>query len=173
MARKDVVPYVASWFGKTIDTSDSANPEHDVNANRLYVVVLGIAVVAISIVVNDVVFALTIAYDILVGGLLVAIIGGLVWKRGTGLGAAWSIAVGCLVTVALLVLYATGTIDSADGIYANEPIYFGLASSLLVYVVVSLLSPATPANIRKIWDDRLAAAATDSNPDGEPAVLQK
>ena len=32
--------------------------------------------------------ALTIAYDILVGGLLVAILGGLVWKRGTGIAAA-------------------------------------------------------------------------------------
>ena len=38
---------------------------------------------------KDVVVALTIAYDILVGGLLVAILGGLVWKRGTGIAAAW------------------------------------------------------------------------------------
>ncbi|MBP2411855.1 SSS family solute:Na+ symporter [Arthrobacter stackebrandtii] len=173
VARKDVVPFVASWFGKKIDTSDTSNPEHDVNANRWYVLVLGIAVVAISIVLNDVVFALTIAYDILVGGLLVAIIGGLVWKRGTGLGAAWSMAVGCIVTIASLILYATGAIPSADGIYANEPIYFGLASSLIVYVVVSLLTPPTPAHIRKAWDDRLAAAATDSNPDEEAPALAK
>ncbi|MFB9166610.1 MULTISPECIES: sodium:solute symporter [Arthrobacter] len=173
VARKDVVPFVASWFGKEIDTSDTSNPEHDLKSNRWYMLVLGILVVLISIVVNDVVFALTIAYDILVGGLLVAIIGGLVWKRGTGLGAAWSIAVGCLLTIVLLVLYATAVIPSADGIYANEPIYFGLAASLVVYVVVSLLTPATPAHIRKIWDDRLAAAVTDSNPDDVPAGLQK
>ncbi len=169
VARKDVVPYVASWFGKSIDTSDSSNPEHDVNANRMYVLGLGVVVIAISIVVNDVVFALTIAYDILVGGLLVAIIGGLVWKRGTGLGAAWSMAVGCSLTVVMLVLYATGVIPSADGIYANEPIYFGLLASLVAYVVVSLLTPATPAHIRQAWDDRLAAAATDSNVDEVPA----
>ncbi|MHA7306095.1 sodium:solute symporter family protein [Arthrobacter sp. TMN-49] len=165
VARKDVVPFVASWFGKTIDTSDTDNPEHDVNANRWYVLILGVLVVLISIVVNDVVFALTIAYDILVGGLLVAIIGGLVWRRGTGLGAAWSMFVGCLVTIVLLVLYATGVIDSVDGIYANEPIYYGLGSSLLVYLVVSLLTPVTPAHIRKAWEDRLAAAVTDSNPE--------
>ena len=173
VARKDVVPYVASWFGRDVDTSDSSNPEHDVRANRLYVVGLGILVVAISIIVNDVVFALTIAYDILVGGLLVAIIGGLVWKRGTGLGAAWSIAVGCGLTILMLILYATGALPSADGIYANEPIYFGLLGSLLVYVVVSLLTPPTPAHIRKAWEDRLAAAATDSNPDDVPAELKK
>ncbi len=173
VARKDVIPFVASWFGKTIDNSDSSNPEHDIRANRWYILIIGALVVLISIVVNDVVFALTIAYDILVGGLLVAIIGGLVWKRGTGLGAAWSMAVGCIVTIVSLILFATGAIDSADGIYANEPIYFGLGSSLVVYIVVSLLTPATPAHIRKGWDDRLAAAATDSNPDSEPASLVK
>ncbi|WP_269938110.1 sodium:solute symporter [Arthrobacter sp. HY1533] len=170
VARKDVVPFVASWFGKTIDNSDSSNPEHDVKGNRLYVLGLGILVVLISIVVSDVVFALTIAYDILVGGLLVAIIGGLIWKRGTALGAAWSMAVGCVVTLASLILYATGTIPSADGIYANEPIYFGLVPSLVVYIVVSLMTAETPAAIRKLWDDRLAAAATDSNPDEEAAL---
>ncbi len=173
VARKDVVPFVASWFGKKIDTSDTSNPEHDVNANRWYVLILGLVVVGISIALNDVVFALTIAYDILVGGLLVAIIGGLVWKRGTGLGAAWSMAVGCIVTIASLILYATGAIASADGIYANEPIYFGLVSSLIVYIVVSLLTPPTPSHIRKAWDDRLAAAATDSNPDEEAPALAK
>ncbi len=173
VARKDVVPFVASWFGKTIDASDTSNPEHDVRANRWYVLILGVLVIVISIVVSDVVFALTIAYDILVGGLLVAIIGGLIWKRGTGLGAAWSMAVGCALTLIMLVLYATAIIPSADGIYANEPIYFGLGASLIVYIVVSLLTPATPAHIRKAWDDRLAAAATDTNPDDEGATLVK
>jgi len=171
VARKDVVPFVAGWFGKKIDTSDSSNPEHDVAANRWYVLGLGLLVVLISIVVDDVVFALTIAYDILVGGLLVAIIGGMVWKRGNGLGAAWSMVVGCVLTIVLLVLYATGVIASADGIYANEPIYYGLLASLVVYIVVSLLTPATPASIRKAWDDRLAAAATDSNSDDIETVM--
>ncbi|MGO4382777.1 sodium:solute symporter [Specibacter sp. RAF43] len=171
VARKDVVPFVASWFGKTIDTSDTSNPEHDINANRWYVLGLGVLVVLISILVNDVVFALTIAYDILVGGLLVAIIGGLAWKRGTGLGAAWSMAVGCALTLILLVLYATGLIPSADGIYANEPIYYGLIASLVVYVAVSLATPRTPAHIRQAWDDRIAAAATDSNDDDVEAAL--
>src|SRR3546814_16023367 len=53
-------------------------------------VVLGIVVIVIAALLNDVVAALTIAYDILVGGLLVAILGGFVWKRATGTGALWS-----------------------------------------------------------------------------------
>lgn len=177
VARADVVPFVASWFGKTIDNSDSDNPEEDIKGNRMYVLVLGVLVVLISILATDVVFALTVAYDILVGGLLVAIIGGLVWRRGTGTGAAWSMLAGCAVTLGSLVMYGTGIWHSLDplndGIFANEPIYFGLASSLLVYVVVSLLSTPTPAPIRQAWDDRLAAAATDSNPEHDAPALSK
>ena len=38
--------------------------------------------------------ALTVAYDILVGGLLVPILGGLLWRRGTGTGALAAMGVG-------------------------------------------------------------------------------
>jgi SSS family solute:Na+ symporter len=165
VARADVVPFVASWFGKTIDNSDTDNPEHDVKANRYWVLGLGVVAVLISMVTQDVVVALTIAYDILVGGLLVAILGGLVWKRGTGIGAAWSMAVGCVLTLALLILYSTGAIPSADGVYANEPIYYGLAASLVVYIVVSLSTKPTPDAIRKAWDARVAGAKLDEVPE--------
>ena len=39
---------------------------------------------------------------------------------------------------------------------ANEPIYYGLGASLVVYVVASLLTPPTPAEVLRVWDDRLA-----------------
>jgi SSS family solute:Na+ symporter len=42
------------------------------------------------------------------------------------------------------------------GVAANEPIYYGLAASLIAYVVGSLLSSRTPANVLQVWDDRLA-----------------
>jgi SSS family solute:Na+ symporter len=41
-------------------------------------------------------------------------------------------------------------------VLANEPIYYGLAASLIAYVVGSLLTPRTPANILAVWDDRLS-----------------
>lgn len=173
VARADVLPFVASWFGKRVTTEDSANPEHDVRANRFWVLGLGVLAIVIAVLVKDVVSALTIAYDILVGGLLVAIIGGLVWKRGTGVAAAASMAVGAVVTIVLLVLFATGAIPSEDGIYANEPIYFGLGASLLVYIVVSLATPRTPEPVIRAWNLRLegavakpeaAAATTGKNP---------
>ena len=65
-----------------------AGSEHDhIRNNRLYVAGFGIVMVVIACVLQDVVDALTVAYDILVGGLLVPILGGLVWRRGTNVGA--------------------------------------------------------------------------------------
>lgn len=104
VARTDVTPFVASWFGKSISVNSDENPEHDVRANRIWVLVLGIVTVSLAILVDDVVAALTIAYDILVGGLLVAIIGGLLWKRGNGIGAAASMAAGTLVTLGTMII---------------------------------------------------------------------
>ena len=82
--------------------------------------------IVIAIVTKDVVAALTIAYDILVGGLLVAILGGLVWKRGTGVAAAASMAVGSVITLGTMIVLEINAEVPLDGIYANEPIYYGL-----------------------------------------------
>jgi SSS family solute:Na+ symporter len=46
------------------------------------------------------------------------------------------------------------------GVLANEPIYFGLAVSLVAYVVGSLATPRTPAEVLAVWDDRLAGRDT-------------
>ena len=63
--------------------------EHDeVSGSRWYILGFGVLTIVLACVISDVIAALTIAYDILVGGLLVAIIGGMVWKRGT-LSGAW------------------------------------------------------------------------------------
>ena len=105
------------------------------HSDRLYVVVLGIAVIVIAALLNDVVAALTIAYDILVGGLLVAILGGFLWKRATGTGALWSMAVGTVVTL--------GTMFVVGDVLANEPIYYGLAASL---ARLRRRQPADPAH---------------------------
>ena len=97
---------------------------------------------------QDVVAALTVAYDILVGGLLVPILGGLIWRRGTNVGALAAMAVGTVATLA--------TMFVVGDIYANEPIYVGLASGLVVFVVGSLLSSPPPP---RCWRSGTAAAA--------------
>ncbi|HXD28394.1 MAG TPA: sodium:solute symporter, partial [Arthrobacter sp.] len=156
VARNDVTPFVAGWFGKEIEVNTGRNPEHDVAANRYWVLGLGVVAIVLAIIVNDVVAALTIAYDILVGGLLVAILGGLVWKRGNGVGAALSMAAGTIVTLATMIVLEVQSTEKFGGVYANEPIYYGLAASLVVYVVVSLLTPATRPEVSVHWSDRVS-----------------
>jgi SSS family solute:Na+ symporter len=155
VAKTDVKPLLLRLIGRSAEPEDAERVQgersdgaDDLHSDRRYVVVLGIAVIVIAALLNDVVAALTIAYDILVGGLLVAILGGFVWKRATGAGALSSMAVGTVVTL--------GTMFVVGDVLANEPIYYGLGASLIVYVVVSLLTPRTSPEVLQVWDDRLA-----------------
>ncbi|WP_159620355.1 sodium:solute symporter [Arthrobacter zhaoguopingii] len=180
VARTDVLPYVRSWTtrrdarsattGTRIHTKPAGNAEaHDVTASRWWVFGLGVTAIALAIVVQDVVAALTIAYDILVGGLLVSIIGGLVWKRGNGLGAGVSMAVGTLVTLGTMIYLEVNAENQYDGIYANEPIYFGLAASAFVYIAVSFASPPTSPAVMSAWEDRVAGNVPDDEAPGVEA----
>ncbi|MDN4612175.1 sodium:solute symporter family protein [Arthrobacter burdickii] len=162
VARTDVVPFVAGWFGR--DTGERATSDHDVRSSRWWVLGLGIVTIALAVIVQDVVAALTIAYDILVGGLLVAILGGLVWRRGNGLGAGASMAAGTLVTLGVMAYLEITADNQYDGIYANEPIYYGLAVSALVYVLVSFLTRPTAPEVMEAWDRRVAGQVPDDVP---------
>jgi SSS family solute:Na+ symporter len=121
-----------------------------VGANRIATLALGVLVILIAIIVDDVVAALTVAYNLLVGGLLVAIIGGLLWKRGTRVGAMASMIAGAATVIACMLTF---------GLLADEPIYFGLLASLVVYVVVSLATPRTAASVLHTWEQRLAGVS--------------
>src|SRR6185437_7461602 len=112
-----------------------------------YIFGFGVIVVAIACVLQDVVAALTVAYDILVGGLAVAIIGGIIWKRATITGALASIVAGTVVTL--------GGLFIAGDLYANGPIFEGLGASLAAYVIGSLASKPTTEAIRAEWDRRI------------------
>lgn len=117
------------------------------STNRLTTLVLGVLAIGIAMLVSNVVAALTVSYNLLVGGLLVAILGALFWRRGTRAGALTSMVTGSVVVIASMLAY---------GLQANEPIYFGLGASLLSYVLVSLLTtPASRAELAA-WDARLA-----------------
>ena len=91
--------------------------------SRWLVAGFGVVMIVIACLLQDVVAALTVAYDILVGGLLVPIIGGLVWRRGTGTGALAAMGIGTVAT--LVTMFVVGDL------YANEPVYVGLATGLV------------------------------------------
>ena len=91
---------------------------------------------AIALVVNDVISALTLAYNLLVGGMLVPLIGAIYWKRATTAGAICSMSLGFIT--ALVFMFK-------DGLDANTPIYYSLGVALISFIVVSLMArrPAT------------------------------
>lgn len=113
---------------------------------------MGLAVIVIASALNNVVEALTLAYNLLVGGLLVPILGGLLWKRGTAAGALASVAAGGLTVIGLMV---------SLGVLANEPIYYGLLASLAAYVAVSLATRPTDQAVLTVWRERLAGRADE------------
>ncbi|MER7662443.1 sodium:solute symporter [Streptomyces sp. NPDC096193] len=134
----------------------------EVKDNRLFILVMGVAVICIAIALNNVVEALTVAYNLLVGGLLVPILGGLLWKRGTVAGALAAVIVGGLAVIGLMASY---------GILANEPIYYGLLASLAVYIVVSLVTPPTDEATLANWRERLAGRGGEEETPAEAAPV--
>ncbi|KMS71441.1 sodium:solute symporter [Streptomyces viridochromogenes] len=133
-------------------TADGHDAHDEVKGNRAFILIMGVAVICTAIALNNVVEALTVAYNLLVGGLLVPILGGLLWKRGTAQGALASVVVGGLAVIGLM---------ATHGILANEPVYYGLLSSLAAYVAVSLMTRPTDAAVLAAWRERLAGRAPE------------
>jgi SSS family solute:Na+ symporter len=135
--------------------------QDEVRGNRAFILVMGVVVIAIAIALNNVVEALTVAYNLLVAGLLVPILGGLLWRRGTVYGALAAITVGGLTVVGLMIGY---------GVLANEPIYYGLLSSLAAYLVGSLVTRPTDAAVLAAWRERVAGrGAEEADREAVPA----
>ncbi|MFF3190643.1 sodium:solute symporter [Streptomyces misionensis] len=150
VANNDIWSRLRGAVRRGADPGPGAHDE--VSGNRAFILVMGLAVIGTAIALNDVVEALTVAYDLLVGGLLVSILGGLLWKRGTVQGALASVITGGLAVIGLMAGY---------GILANEPVYYGLLASLAAYVVVSLATRPTDETVLAAWRDRLAGRAPE------------
>jgi solute:Na+ symporter, SSS family len=81
----------------------------------------------------------------------VPIVGALFWRRATAAGALASMAAGSAVVVFFMV---------KDGLFANTPILYGLAASLVVFVVVSLLTPKPSEESMRAWESKLSGSGT-------------
>jgi SSS family solute:Na+ symporter len=103
----------------------------DVRQSRLFTLLLGLLVLGIALLVSDVISALTLAYNLLVGSMLVPLLGAIFWTRAS--------------TAAAIVSMLSGSLTAAlfmfrDGLDANTPIYSSLAVGTLSFVLVSLCS---------------------------------
>jgi SSS family solute:Na+ symporter len=142
---------------------EGARARDEIRDSRVYIVIFGVVMATIACLLQDVIAALTIASDILVGGLMVAVLGGMIWRRATARGAIASIFVGTAATL--------GTMWIVGDIFANLPIYAGLAASLSAFVIFSLTDQPTPAAVLARWDQRIRAPK--SVPAGLPAAAER
>ena len=94
--------------------------------SRAVTLVLGALMTLAACAVRDVIAALTVAYDLLVGGLLVPVLAAMFWKGASAAGALASIACGSILVIAML---------GVAGLDSNLPIYIGLGGSLLSYAL--------------------------------------
>lgn len=108
-----------------------------ISESRWWTLAAGAVVIAISLMVQDVVAALTVAYNLLVGGLIVPVIGALFWRRATAPAALAAMGIGSLVVITLMI---------TEGMMADEPIYFGLTASAVTFIAVSLIGPKNNDN---------------------------
>lgn len=126
-----------------------AQRRQNLKADRIYVLIFGIIVIGLATLLNDPVTGMIIGYDLLVGGLLVPMLGGFIWKRANLVGASWAMIVGIVATVIGLLIY---------GPDANQPIYVGILGSLVVFVLVSWFTPPTPSDLQQRWKQRIESS---------------
>ena len=108
--------------------------------DRIAALIAGIVMIIIASLVSDVIAALTLAYNLLVGMLLVPLIGAIGWRQASSTGAIAAIVAGGVTVIAFIL---------KDGLLANSPIYFGLTASLLAFAGGSWWFPD------KRWDGKL------------------
>jgi SSS family solute:Na+ symporter len=99
-----------------------------VTQSRVITFGLGAVMTVLACAMHDVLGALTVAYDLLVGGLLVAVIAAMLWPRASTVAALASIFAGATLVVLFLVVC---------GLASDVPIYAGLGGSVLVFVCAS------------------------------------
>jgi SSS family solute:Na+ symporter len=110
-------------------------PSGGLAAGRFTTFVMGCIMLGLAFVVRDVMMALTLAYNLLVGGMLIPLIGAIFWQRATSTGAIASMLTGSLSVLALMYYH---------GIEANSPIYGGLLAGGAAFLIGSLLTRPSP-----------------------------
>lgn len=98
-----------------------------VGQSRWLLFALGLVCTVTSCLTRDVIAALTVGYDLLVGAIFVPVIGAIFWSRGSSLAAVSAIGAGSAAVLAMLFV---------DGLDSYRPIYCGLGLSTTVFLAL-------------------------------------
>jgi SSS family solute:Na+ symporter len=103
--------------------------------SRVLTLIVGFGSVTFALYVPRVIDSILLAYSFMVAGLFFPTLGALFWRRVSGTAAFWSILSGGVVTVGLSVAEIELPLD---------PVFYGLALSGAVLVLLTLWFPARP-----------------------------
>ena len=137
-----------------------ATEEEQVKAAKIATVVFGIVAVALGIAFQgqNVAFMVGLAFAIAASANFPALLMSIVWKRFTTWGAVWSILVGAVTSVGMIVLSKTVWVDLFHFEHAifpmKNPAIFSMSAAFLAGIVVSLLTPEPEAQ-RKFESEKL------------------
>ncbi len=98
--------------------------------SRVVTSIIGIATIVFALWIQNVLVALDVAYAVLSGAVFVPVILGFFWKRATAKAAFYSIIVSTITILTGLAI---------EGISSTNPILYGIATSVVVMVLVSLI----------------------------------
>jgi SSS family solute:Na+ symporter len=115
-------------------------------SSRILTLIVGFGSVSFALYVPRVIDSILLAYSFMVAGLFFPTLGALFWRRASGVAAFWSIVTGGGITVALTVLDVPTRLD---------PVFYGLAMSGAVLVLVSMWFP------EQRWRSMVDAGAHD------------
>ncbi|WP_134701098.1 sodium:solute symporter [Ammoniphilus sp. YIM 78166] len=98
--------------------------------SRIITFLIGTLTIIFALWIQDVLVALDVAYAVLSGAVFFPIVLGFFWKRATAKAAFYSIISSTVVVLAGLAI---------EGITSTNPILYGMATSFIIIIVVSLL----------------------------------
>lgn len=128
------------------------NKKQELLLTRLVTITVGIAVLFVAFKVQNVIVALDIAYAILSGCVFVPVLAGFFWKRAN-----WQGALASMITSAIVISITI----AIQGASSTKPIIYGLITSALVLVVVSLLTQAQSDEKLQVWQDKIDGTCED------------
>lgn len=159
-----------------------AGPDPLLRWTRVAMVPVVVAGVLVALQVAQTGILLTLAFDLMLAGLVVPFLLGMFWKRGGTRAAVAALAVGLTVRLTLFVLTPTmyGVLNDVlhvpnslvDASFDGWPTFYAAAASLLAYVVAALVWPRTATEEAWAVADGLpseAGTGATAEVDAEPA----
>ncbi|HHS9741467.1 TPA: sodium:solute symporter [Raoultella ornithinolytica] len=110
----------------------AGNEKCTISIDRFSTFIVGFIMLLVASMIGSVIAALTLAYNILVGALLIPLIGAVFWGKASSAGAISAIILGGITVIVFII---------QDGLSANTPIYYGLIINVIAFITGSLIRP--------------------------------